>query len=192
MIATKMHAVVQLKENININNSNKKMDVSRVRRCLFGKPDKDSLKAEVSKLYAKDCAEAKSRWNYDILNDVPEDGPLNWVQTTDCPDFYKKGYTSKFRRVIPRVPCNSVFNRDYSDDSDDECNYKRVSSATSDEDNDVLSSHTDLCNKSDEDSKSHSSTIPAKLVQTHMDAYLRKRKRAVPSSTTSSKTRRLE
>ncbi|XP_033739983.1 uncharacterized protein LOC117327221 [Pecten maximus] len=184
MIATKMHAVAQLKENINITN-NKTMDVSRVRRCLFGKPDKDSLKAEVSKLYAKDCAEAKSRWNYDILNDVPEDGPLDWVETTDCPEFYKKGYTSKFRRVLPRVPCNSLYNRDYSDDSDDEL---RGVSTLSDN---VLSSTSqdDLCNKSDEDCKN--TTMP-KLVQTHMDAYLRKRKRAVPSSTTSSKTRRLE
>ncbi|XP_069141403.1 uncharacterized protein [Argopecten irradians] len=186
MIASKMHAVAQLKENINLKH-NKTMDISRVRRCLFGKPDKDSLKAEVSKLYAKDFEEAKTRWNYDIINDVPEEGPLDWVQTTDCPEFYKKGYTSKFRRVLPRVPCNSLYDREYSsDDSDDE--YVRSVSSANKEDN-VLSSQ-DLCNKSDEESKN--TTTSPKLVQTHMDVYLRKRKRAAPSTSTTSKTRRLE
>ncbi|OWF53150.1 uncharacterized protein LOC110446766 [Mizuhopecten yessoensis] len=192
MIASKMLAVVQLKENINITN-NKTMDVSRVRRCLFGKPEKDSLKAEVSNLYARDCAEAKSRWNYDIVNDVPEDGPLVWEPASDCPEFYKRGYTSKFRRVLPRLPCARFPCRGYSDDSDDECiQGLSTHSATSDEDS-VLSSQ-EKCNNS-EDCKNNSTPNPEKLKQTHMDAFLRKRKRAVTqsaSSTTSSKTRRLE
>lgn len=180
MISTNMHAVVEIKENITKTN----MDVSRVRRCLFGRPDKDSLKADMVKMFAKDSMDAKERWNYDIVNDIPncmKDGLLKWTPEPDAPSFYTRGYpTTKFRKPVSRV-CNSrLYSKDYSDDSDDESCFRRLDvslcSANSDDDCVEVSSQKlptteDLCNKSDscEEVNSHSTTEPAKLVQTHMD-----------------------
>ena len=76
------------------------MEKSRVRRCLFGKPDHDSLRKDLDDQLKATKNEMRNTWNFDSDEDRPLAGRYEWtlLSRDDVPSFYCKGYRpSKFR-----------------------------------------------------------------------------------------------
>lgn len=88
------------------------MEKSKVRRCLFGKPDHDSLRKDLDEQLKATRTEMKSTWNFDSELDKPMDGRYEWTmvkQQDDVPSFYFKGYRpTKFRKVTPELSASSL------------------------------------------------------------------------------------
>ena len=85
---------------------------SNVRRCLFGRPDKeqdiDDFMETRKQMDLDDARRFKRRWNVDILRDKFVDGEYEWItkssSDSDIPSFYSKGYPHKCRRRA-LTPC---------------------------------------------------------------------------------------
>lgn len=76
------------------------MESKGVRRCLFGIPNHEELKAELKAQLKQTDHEMKNTWNFDPLLDQPLNGRYEWslLENNDVPSFYTKAYKpSKFR-----------------------------------------------------------------------------------------------
>lgn len=91
---------------------------SKVRRCLFGAPDHESLRKDLDEQLKKSYADMTSTWNFDADTDKPLVGRFEWTlikqeEDISVPSFYFKGYRpSKFRKVIRES--DSVTGNSYS------------------------------------------------------------------------------
>lgn len=71
---------------------------NKVRRCLFGVPDRAELKKDLEEQLRSTQTDIKNTWNFDPVLDEPLDGRYEWrvVESTDyIPEFYRKGYESR-------------------------------------------------------------------------------------------------
>lgn len=119
------------------------MEKSKVKRCLFGKPDHESLRKDLDEQLRLTKTEMRSTWNFDADLDKPLDGRYEWTlvkQDDYVPMFYAKEYRrTKFRKrrdlvsdkqvesVSSQVPCTPLRTELY--DSDVE-NIKRENETT--------------------------------------------------------------
>lgn len=87
---------------------------NKVRRCLFGRPDHDSLRKDLDEQLRSTKCGMKSTWNFDCDSDKPLLGRYEWTlikQEEDVPSYYFKGYRpTKFRKMVRDSECelNSV------------------------------------------------------------------------------------
>ena len=87
---------------------------SKVRRCLFGAPDHESLRKDLDEQLKKTKSEMVSSWNFDTESDKPLVGRYEWTlvkqeEDLSVPSYYFKGYRpTKFRKVIRSSESDTV------------------------------------------------------------------------------------
>lgn len=89
---------------LGFNNFPEVMEKSKVRRCLFGKPDHESLRKDLDIQLKNTRTEMRSTWNFDAELDKPLDGRYEWTLIKEddyAPAYYSKGYRpTKFRKRL--------------------------------------------------------------------------------------------
>lgn len=191
------------------------IEKSRVRRCLFGPPDHDTIKKDLKKLEDQNISEMSTLYNFDFKNDVPLHGRYHWeiiASSEHIPEFYKKGYESRKTVKLNREKCSRSSISDSEDDdqgntqhvchqNDDEDDMDILArplefSSSDEEDNVISSQSTEMCNiNKDTDSSECSTKSGGKvLVQRQIGDFMKKRKRntAVHSLSSKAKLRRLD
>ena len=87
---------------------------SKVRRCLFGSPDHESLRKDLDEQLKRTRSDMTSTWNFDADTDKPLVGRYEWTlikqdEDLSVPSYYFKGYRpTKFRKVIRERSSDSV------------------------------------------------------------------------------------
>lgn len=62
-------------------------------RCLFGKPDHESVRESLDKELKSQRSSSKCTWNFDFETETPLTGRYQWVVLSDSdytPEFYRK------------------------------------------------------------------------------------------------------
>ena len=124
------------------------MEKSKVRRCLFGKPDHDSLRKDLDEQLKATKTGIISKWNFDADLDKPLEGRYEWSllssEDDHVPMFYFKGYRpTKFRRRLDfiasdvhdsedssRTPCTPFMSRLSELEEDDAETIRRENETT--------------------------------------------------------------
>ncbi|KAL5021514.1 hypothetical protein ScPMuIL_000669 [Solemya velum] len=133
-------------------------------RCLFGKPDHESVRESLDKELKSQRLSSKSAWNFDFDTETPLAGRYQWVVLSDSdytPEFYRKFVEPKRLELKNN---NSPKPADVPDCQE----VKKLPRTT--------------------DSKRRSIT-PRKLVQAHMEVFMKQRKRRRDSDLMLSPTR---
>ncbi|KIH54468.1 Cyclin-dependent kinase inhibitor [Ancylostoma duodenale] len=88
---------------------------SRVKRCLFGRPDQHEVEKWLAETSEKQLKESREKWSYDFELDVPVSGDVEYeaVPVNRVPSLYKSCTIQgkKTRRVAefdPNIPSASV------------------------------------------------------------------------------------
>ncbi|CAC5357152.1 CDKN1B [Mytilus coruscus] len=79
---------------------------SKVRRCLFGPPDHESIRKDLDKALDDNKSELREKWNYDFDKDVPLEGKYQWEVCEEkeyIPSFYTRDYPVKLKRKISDI-----------------------------------------------------------------------------------------
>lgn len=79
---------------------------SKVRRCLFGPPDHESIRKDLDKALEDNKSELREKWNYDFDQDVPLEGKYQWEVCEEkeyIPSFYTRDYPVKLKRKISDI-----------------------------------------------------------------------------------------
>ncbi|KAJ8314563.1 hypothetical protein KUTeg_006713 [Tegillarca granosa] len=157
------------------------IEKSRVRRCLFGPPDHDSIKKDLKKLEDQNISEMSTVYNFDFKNDVPLHGRYHWevISSEHIPEFYKKGYESRKTVRVNREKCSRpslsdsdddssqgnshVCHRNDDEDSDMDVLARPLEFSSSDEE-DLSSQNTEMCNINKDTENSESSCKSGKVL----------------------------
>lgn len=113
------------------------MEKAKVRRCLFGRPDHESLRKDLDEQLKQAKNDMRSSWNFDPDLDKPLDGRYEWTllkEADHVPLFYSKEYRpTRFRKIreikveqedehlpsrVPSTPVVSSRVTDIDDESD--------------------------------------------------------------------------
>ncbi|RCN45557.1 Cyclin-dependent kinase inhibitor [Ancylostoma caninum] len=88
---------------------------SRVKRCLFGRPDQHEVEKWLAETSEKQLRESREKWSYDFELDVPVSGDVEYeaVPVNRVPSLYKSCTIQgkKTRRVAefdPNIPSASL------------------------------------------------------------------------------------
>ncbi|XP_063402698.1 cyclin-dependent kinase inhibitor 1B-like [Mytilus trossulus] len=145
---------------------------SKVRRCLFGPPDHESIRKDLDKALEDNRSELREKWNYDFDQDVPLEGKYQWEVCEEkeyIPSFYTRDYPVKLKRKISDIitvkqttgSLQSVLSLDSCED------ISTCEKSSNSEENCSSQKNVNVCNKPEK-----------KVVQTQISAFMPKRKRS--------------
>ncbi|KAL5011004.1 hypothetical protein ScPMuIL_013309 [Solemya velum] len=164
------------------------MRKSTVCRCLFGKPDHESLREDLKKELESDRLRGLKSWNFDFKKSEPIEGRYKWdvIPSDYVPEFYSR----PIRPSKVRVQRTDRISRSFgsSSSSDDEALAVPISTKHTDvletvsASQDYKSSINSLSSSATAPQSSSENSTQGPLVQSHIDDFMRRRKRRSPSA----------
>lgn len=145
------------------------MRKSNVCRCLFGKPDHESLREDLNRELETESRRGKMRWNFDFKESKPIEGRYKWdvLPSEHVPEFYSRPIRPSKVRVQRSDRLSHSFGASSNTNSDDEAlavplfePVKRT---------DVLESDEHRSSNSSSSSARAPQTSSQNLVQSHID-----------------------